>query len=157
MLGVLLASLMATAPAFAQDGTAGDDGGIPVVDDLLDGITTDTPLEDATTDTPLEDATADGGLIDTVVDAVTDLIPDGGTDSPTTPTGPSGNNTVIQYSPYPVPVFGDYGKRYYGKYWDHGCGCDRYAAPTYVPQVVNATQVSSVPKGGVDTGDGSFQ
>ena len=26
-----------------------------------------------------------------------------------------------------------------------------------MPQVVNATQVSSVPKGGVDTGDGSFQ
>ena len=56
------------------------------------------------------------------------------------------------------PVFGDYGHRYYGKYYDHGCGCDRYAAPTYVaPTYVAATQVSSVPKGGVDTGDGSFQ
>ncbi|MDL5160207.1 hypothetical protein [Actinomycetospora termitidis] len=61
-------------------------------------------------------------------------------------------------------MFGDYGHRYYGKYWDHGCGCDRYAAPTYTgtsnytqPVNVVATQVSSVPKGGVDTGDGSFQ
>ncbi|NYD39592.1 hypothetical protein [Actinomycetospora corticicola] len=65
---------------------------------------------------------------------------------------------MVIYSPYPYPVFGDFGHRYYGKYYDHGCGCDRYAAPTYTaPTYVAATQVSSVPKGGVDTGDGSFQ
>ncbi len=57
----------------------------------------------------------------------------------------------------PAVLRRDYGHRYYGRYYDSGCGCDRYASPNYTPQVVVATQVASVPKGGVNTGDGSFQ
>ncbi|HEY2191173.1 MAG TPA: hypothetical protein VGH76_02565 [Actinomycetospora sp.] len=60
------------------------------------------------------------------------------------------------YAP-PQYYGGQYGHRYYGRYHDSGCGCDRYASPNYVPQTVVATQVASVPKGGVNTGDGSFQ
>ncbi|GAA4849456.1 hypothetical protein GCM10023201_46980 [Actinomycetospora corticicola] len=86
------------------------------------------------------------------------LSTSGSTASTSSTSSTSGANTVVIYSPYPYPVFGDFGHRYYGKYYDHGCGCDRYAAPTYTaPTYVAATQVSSVPKGGVDTGDGSFQ
>ena len=57
----------------------------------------------------------------------------------------------------PAVLRRQYGHRYYGRYYDHGCGCDRYASPDYTPTVVVATQVASVPKGGVNTGDGSFQ
>jgi hypothetical protein len=84
-------------------------------------------------------------------------LPTGSSSATTTSSG-SGIETV--YAPpqyYGGYSHGSYGHRYYGQYHDSGCGCDRYASPNYVPQTVVATQVASVPKGGVNTGDGSFQ
>jgi hypothetical protein len=78
------------------------------------------------------------------------------TSSTSTSSSSSTSGIVTIYAP-PQYYGGHYGHRYYGRYWDKGCGCDRYASPNYVPQTVVATQVASVPKGGVNTGDGSFQ
>jgi len=74
----------------------------------------------------------------------------------TSSTSSTGSSIQTVYAP-PQYYGGDYGHRYYGRYHDSGCGCDRYASPNYAPQTVVATQVESVPKGGVNTGDGSFQ
>ena len=52
---------------------------------------------------------------------------------------------------------GSDGHRFYGQYWDAKANCWRYASPNYVAQHVVATQIVSVPKGGVNTGDGSFR
>ena len=49
------------------------------------------------------------------------------------------------------------GHRYYGQYWDAQANCWRYASPNYVAQPVVATQIVSVPRGGVNTGDGSYR
>ena len=88
-----------------------------------------------------------------MLDAALSVLPSSLSSSSTSSTG-STIETI--YAP-PQYYGGKYGHRYYGRYWDHGCGCDRYASPTYVPVTIVATQVASVPKGGVDTGDGSFQ
>jgi uncharacterized protein DUF3761 len=61
------------------------------------------------------------------------------------------------------------GDQFNGQYWDDGHGhhkygwgwnnarhCWQYAAPLHDNTTVKITQVSSVPTGGVDTGDGSY-
>jgi hypothetical protein len=49
------------------------------------------------------------------------------------------------------------GHRNYGRYWDKNRRCWLYAAPPQEEQAAaKFTEVASVPKGGVDTGDGSF-
>ena len=77
--------------------------------------------------------------------------------SSTSTSSTSSTGSTIETIYAPPQYYGGYGHRYYGRYYDHGCGCDRYASPNYTPTVVIATQVASVPKGGVNTGDGSFQ
>jgi hypothetical protein len=67
------------------------------------------------------------------------------------------NGTYTITFPPTLPPTGNDGHRYYGRYWDAGLNCWRYASPNYVPQTVVATEVASVPKGGVNTGDGSFR
>jgi hypothetical protein len=92
-----------------------------------------------------------------ILGCITSILP---TTSSTTTSSGGGIETI--YAPpqyYGGYAPGAYGHRYYGRYWDHGCGCDRYASSSYSPQTVTvtATQVATVPKGGVDTGDGSFR
>jgi hypothetical protein len=65
---------------------------------------------------------------------------------------------VITFPPTLPPTHGDGdGHRYFGRYWDASANCWRYASPDYVAQPIVATQIVSVPKGGVNTGDGSFR
>jgi hypothetical protein len=67
---------------------------------------------------------------------------------------------VITFPATPGPTgygSGSDGHRFYGQYWDAKANCWRYASPNYVAQPIVATQIVSVPKGGVNTGDGSFR
>jgi hypothetical protein len=114
--------------------------------------------------TTSSDTTTGTTAVTDAVTAVTDALTQGATavtdaltNATTSTTSTSAPNTVTVY---PSPQYyggGKDGHRYYGRYWDHGCGCDRYASPSYAPQKVVTTQVATVPKGGVDTGDGSFR
>ena len=73
-------------------------------------------------------------------------------------TSTSSGTYTITFPPTLPPGYGsDGGHRYFGRYWDASANCWRYASPNYVAPVVVATQVASVPKGGVNTGDGSFR
>lgn len=74
-----------------------------------------------------------------------------GFDLPSLPTGDQ-SATGVTETVYAPPDFYDdgYGRRYYGS-----CGCD-YESTTAATPVV-ATQVASVPSGGVNTGDGSYE
>ena len=174
VVGMLLAGMVGSAPAYAQDLTSTDltstttDSSSTTTDSsstTTDSSSTTTDSSSTTTDLTSTDLTADLTSTDltstdltadlTSTDLTADLT---STTSSSTSTSSTGSTSGIETIYAPPQYYGGDGHRYYGRYHDNGCGCDRYASANYTPQtVVVATQVASVPKGGVNTGDGSFQ
>jgi hypothetical protein len=161
--GVLLVGLVASGVATAQVRT-----GVPAprvaqaVADVLSGLGSDGTSGTSSTSSPSNRSV----LLGVLPDASSSSSSTGSTSTSSTSTssgstssstgGLSTNSYVITFPPTPGPTGSD-GHRYYGRYWDASADCWRYASPNYVPQPIVATQVASVPKGGVNTGDGSFR
>jgi hypothetical protein len=171
--GVLLVGLVASGVATAQVRT-----GVPAprvaqaVADVLSGLGSDGTSGTSSTSSPTNRSV----LLGVLPDASSSSSSTGSTSTSSTSTGStstsststssgstssstgglSTNSYVITFPPTPGPTGSD-GHRYYGRYWDASADCWRYASPNYVPQPIVATQVASVPKGGVNTGDGSFR
>jgi hypothetical protein len=153
--GVATAEVRTGAPAPRLAQAVAD-----VVSSLSTDSTSSTSSSDSTSSTSTDSTSSSSrtsGVLSVLSSLSTASTSTSSTSTSSTSTSSTSDDTyTITFPPTPGPTHGD-GHRYYGRYWDAALNCWRYASPNYVPQTVVATQVASVPKGGVNTGDGSFR
>ncbi len=169
--GVLLTSLVASGVATAQARTAEPAAapGAGVLSVVSIPGANDASSTSSTTGgfSPLDALTGSTGSTSTGSTSTSSTSTSSNSTSSTSTSSTSTSSTsstsngtyTITFPPTLPPGYGapDGGHRYFGRYWDAAANCWRYASPNYVAPVVVATQVASVPKGGVNTGDGSFR
>lgn len=163
--GVLLAGLVATGVATAED--APSPAPLPGIGNALSSLTTPGTSGSGSSTSTSGDSGAARLAPDLAGSSMsTGSGSTGSSTSSSTSSSSTGSSTqdgsngtyTISFPPTLPPGSGsDGGHRYYGRYWDAAANCWRYASPGYVAPVVVASQVAAVPKGGVDTGDGSFR